>query len=124
MRNILSKTAIAWLAAFSLGASIVATSEPAAAGDWHGGGGGHGGWHPAAASTAVVGMEAGGMEAGGTVAVGMVAVGMAAGLARLSLVDWPLALCLQRPTPMAATVVAHPTSRCMTGTAITLVSSW
>ena len=41
MQNAISKMLIAGLATVSLTASIVATTEPAAAGNWHGGGG----WH-------------------------------------------------------------------------------
>jgi uncharacterized membrane protein len=43
MRNTISRAAIAGLAALSLTGSLLATSEPAAARPWHGGG--HGGWH-------------------------------------------------------------------------------
>jgi hypothetical protein len=47
MRNTISRAAIAGLAALSLTASLVATTEPAAAQHWRGGRGGgwHGGWH-------------------------------------------------------------------------------
>jgi hypothetical protein len=46
MQKAISKMLIAALATVSLTASIVATTEPAAAGNWHGGGGWHGGgWH-------------------------------------------------------------------------------
>jgi hypothetical protein len=46
MQNTLSKTIIAGLAALSLGASALATAEPATAAVFHGHGGGfHGGWH-------------------------------------------------------------------------------
>jgi hypothetical protein len=46
MRNI-SRTTIAGLTALSLMGSLLATTEPATAGGWHGGGGGWhgGGWH-------------------------------------------------------------------------------
>ena len=45
MRNMVSKAVVASVAALALGASLVATTEPAAA-QWHGGGGWHGGgWH-------------------------------------------------------------------------------
>ncbi len=48
MRNMVSKAVVASVAALALGASLVATAEPAAA-QWHGGGGGWhgggGGWH-------------------------------------------------------------------------------
>ena len=45
MRNTMSKAIIAGLAALSLGASALATAEPASAA-WHGHGGGfHGAWH-------------------------------------------------------------------------------
>jgi hypothetical protein len=43
MRNALTRTTIAGLAAFSLVGSLLATAEPAAAAGLHGGGGGHGG---------------------------------------------------------------------------------
>jgi hypothetical protein len=43
MRNTITRTTIAGLAALSLMGSLVATSEPAAAGGVHVGGGGHGG---------------------------------------------------------------------------------
>ena len=46
MQNAISEMLIAGLATLSLTASIVATTEPAAARYWHGGGGWHGGgWH-------------------------------------------------------------------------------
>lgn len=48
MRNALSRTLVAGIAALSLTASVFATTEPAAAAFWHGGGGGGfhgGGWH-------------------------------------------------------------------------------
>ena len=47
MRNTISRAAIAGLAALSLTASLLATTGPAAARPWHGGGGGWhgGGWH-------------------------------------------------------------------------------
>ena len=46
MRNTISKAAIAGLTALSLTATVLATTEPAAAQKWHGGGGGHGrAWH-------------------------------------------------------------------------------
>jgi hypothetical protein len=49
MRNVISKTIVAGVAALSLAASAFATAEPASAQTWHGGGGGwHGGggyWH-------------------------------------------------------------------------------
>ena len=50
MRNVISKTIFAGVAALSLAASALATAEPASAQQWHGGGGGwHGGgggyWH-------------------------------------------------------------------------------
>jgi len=44
MRNI-SRTTIAGLTALSLIGSLVATTEPSAAGGWHGGGWHGGGWH-------------------------------------------------------------------------------
>lgn len=48
MRNTASKAIIASVAALALGASLIATTEPASA-QWHGGGGGWhgggGGWH-------------------------------------------------------------------------------
>jgi len=50
MRNTISKAIVAGVAALSLGAALVASTEPAAAqwrhggGGWHGGGWG-GGWH-------------------------------------------------------------------------------
>ncbi len=43
MRNTISRAIVAGLAALSLSASLIATSEPASA-TWRGGGGG-GGWH-------------------------------------------------------------------------------
>ena len=51
MRNTISKAIVGGLAALSLAASLVATTEPASAQQWHGGGGAwHGGggryWHP------------------------------------------------------------------------------
>ena len=58
MRNTITRATIAGLAALSLMGSLVATSEPAAAG-------GHGGSFTAAGSTAAVGMAAGGMAAVG-----------------------------------------------------------
>ncbi len=46
MRNTMSKTMIAGVAALSLVGSVFATTEPATAGYWHGGGfHGGGGWH-------------------------------------------------------------------------------
>lgn len=48
MRNTISRAAIAGLTALSLMGSLIATSEPAAAQRWHGGGGRGwhgGGWH-------------------------------------------------------------------------------
>lgn len=46
MRNTISKAMIAGVAALSLAGSIFATTEPATAQFWHGGGGFHGGgWH-------------------------------------------------------------------------------
>jgi hypothetical protein len=46
MRNTISKAIVGGLAALSLAASLVATTEPASAQQWHGGGGWHGGgWH-------------------------------------------------------------------------------
>ncbi len=48
MRNMVSKAVVAGVAALALGASLVATTEPAAAAGavvWHGGGWHGGGWH-------------------------------------------------------------------------------
>jgi hypothetical protein len=52
MRNTITRATIAGLAALSLAGSVIATSEPAAAAHFHGGGfhgfhggGFHGGWH-------------------------------------------------------------------------------
>ena len=52
MRNTISKAIVAGVAALSLATAVVATTEPASAGQWHGGGfgggwhgGGFGGWH-------------------------------------------------------------------------------
>jgi hypothetical protein len=42
MRNRISKTLVGGVAALSLAAAVVATTEPASAQTWHGGGGG---WH-------------------------------------------------------------------------------
>ena len=45
MRRAISRVCIAGLATLSLTASVIATAEPAAAGQWHGGGWQGGGWH-------------------------------------------------------------------------------
>src|SRR5271165_2606832 len=49
MRNTISKAIVAGVAALSLATAVVATTEPASAQQWHGGGGGWhgggGGWH-------------------------------------------------------------------------------
>jgi hypothetical protein len=45
MRSTISKALIAGLATLSLTASVLATTEPAAAGHWRGGGWHGGGWH-------------------------------------------------------------------------------
>ena len=45
MRNRISKAVVAGLAALALGASLLATTEPAAAQQFHGGGWHGGGWH-------------------------------------------------------------------------------
>jgi hypothetical protein len=62
MRNTMSKAIIAGLAALSLGASALATAEPASAA-WHGHGGGfHGGWHGGGVAR---GWHGGGVARGG-----------------------------------------------------------
>src|SRR5260370_36440212 len=45
MRNTISKPLVAGIAALSLMASVLATTEPAAAANWHRGGWHGGGWH-------------------------------------------------------------------------------
>ncbi len=60
MRNSVSKTIIAGVAALAMSAGVVSSTAPAAAGEWHGGGGGWhgGGWHGG-------GWHGGGWHAGG-----------------------------------------------------------
>jgi len=72
MRNTMSKTIIAGLAALAVGASALATVEPASAAGraWHGGGF-HGGWHGG-------GWHGGGWHGGGWVGPAIIG-GLAAG---------------------------------------------
>ena len=85
----ITRATIAGLAALSLMGSLVATSEPAAAGSFMAADG------MAAVGTAAVGTAAAGMAAAGTGAAGA-----AVGPARLSLADWRLARCWRRPMRM------------------------
>jgi hypothetical protein len=67
MRNTMTRTTIAGLAALSLMGSLIATAEPAAAGDFHGGGGGWhgGGWHGGGGGWHGGGWHGGGWHGGG-----------------------------------------------------------
>ena len=135
MRNTITRTAIAGLAALSLMGSLLATAEPAAAGGVHvGGGGGHVGGSTAAvvvstaaASTVAVSTEAV-VHGGDTQAVGTAVVGMVAdGAARPLSADWRPEPCSQRLMPTAtgtATAAADNMRRFMTPMAIISANSW
>ena len=117
MRNTISRTTIAGLAALSLMGSLVATSEPAAAqfhgggrgGGFHGGGFHGGGWHGGGGGWHGGGWHGGGWHGGGGWAGPAIVGGLAAG----ALLAAPYAY----GNGYAVTAGARPTRRSMTPTA-------
>jgi hypothetical protein len=77
MRNTISKAMIAGLAGLTLAGSVFATTEPASAAVWHGGGGARGGgaWHGGGGAWRGGGRGGGGGGWWGPAAVGGLAAG-------------------------------------------------
>ena len=108
MRNTISKTIVAGVAALAMAAAVVLPTDPGVGrlvggSSWHGGGGWGGGWHGgtgAAAGTAAAGAAVGTAAASGIRAIGAAASGTTAGGARRSPPAWPRAR--SPPTPTGA----------------------